>query len=74
LFEGWLAADFDTKRDVILETLEKLYLDKSTIELHFRTALPAAVMKRVAIPPVRDECLRALEADGWGVIGDSRQQ
>jgi hypothetical protein len=34
LFDGWRAASYDEKRNVVLELLETFYLDKDTIELH----------------------------------------
>jgi DNA invertase Pin-like site-specific DNA recombinase len=78
ILDGWHAADYDTRRALITETLEAVYVSKTAIELHFLTAIPVPVIERLAIPAVRDDSLRSLEADGWGstngVCGVASQQ
>lgn len=78
ILDGWQAADYDTRRSLIAETLEAVYISKTAIELHFLTAIPVPVIERLAIPAVRDDSLRSLEADGWGstngVCGVASQQ
>jgi len=68
ILEGWLAAPFEARRDVVVATLEKALVSSEGTELHFTRGFPGPVALRLAVEPRRGPTLHALEAVGWGVV------
>jgi DNA invertase Pin-like site-specific DNA recombinase len=63
---GWEAADFETRRDVIAQTLEAVYVSDDSAEFHFHTGLPVTLTTAPHFASKRGVELRALESQGWG--------
>lgn len=70
VLQGWLAADFETKREVILATLDKALVGHDSAELHFRLGLPGPILQRLTVESRRGDDLRALESLGFGAVVD----
>jgi DNA invertase Pin-like site-specific DNA recombinase len=68
VLDGWLRADFDTRRSVIETTLDKVAVGKEEATIHYKLGIPMPVTYCPCFTPVQRSETSALRDGGWGVV------
>jgi DNA invertase Pin-like site-specific DNA recombinase len=72
VLEGWLAADFETRRSIVVTLLEAIYADSEEVRLHFRIGFPQPLVIPLSFDLGSRSDAAPLRDAGWGVSGDER--